>query len=298
MSNLRARLQATAKETLSVLPEILDHLGPTVTKYAHGAIKYTNRTLPRLNPNDSPRHRQPATIKVLNADTLNAAIQLMSTSSSPNPPAVLSFANHRVPGGAWKAGAMAQEEALCYRTSLALSLDPSHYPLKTDEALFSPYVLIIRGDLASGHELLRVDNPADFPVVAVLTVAAVHKPAVKTFLLAPPDEDDGDVAMYDEEEEREKEVFADDGERDVTKGKMRLALRMAARNGHDTLVLGALGCGVFGNPAEDVAHCWLEVLREDEFADGWWEEVWFAVYDPRGEGNFEVFDRVLSGQQV
>jgi hypothetical protein len=40
------------------------------------------------------------------------------------------------------------------------------------------------------------------------------------------------------------------------------------------------------------------VLRENEFAGNWWRKVWFAVYDPKQEGNFDTFHRVLHGQQV
>jgi uncharacterized protein (TIGR02452 family) len=79
---------------------------------------------------------------------------------------------------------------------------------------------------------------------------------------------------------------------------MRLALRIAATNGHGMLVLGALGCGVYANPPGEVANCWLEVLREAEFRGNWWREVCFAVYDPKNEGNFAVFERVLAGKKV
>lgn len=81
---------------------------------------------------------------------------------------------------------------------------------------------------------------------------------------------------------------------------MRLALRMAASHGKRSLVLGAFGCGVYANPPEDVAQCWLEVLQDDEFrlAGNWWRDVCFAIYDPKGEGNYDVFRRVLDGQKV
>ena len=66
-------------------------------------------------------------------------------------------------------------------------------------------------------------------------------------------------------------------------------------------MLGAMGCGAFRNPAEDVAACWREVLLEVEF-DGWFEGVVFAVLDKGsagtnagrgGKGNFDVFDHVV-----
>jgi uncharacterized protein (TIGR02452 family) len=81
---------------------------------------------------------------------------------------------------------------------------------------------------------------------------------------------------------------------------------VAARQGHTKLVLGALGCGVFANPPGDVAQCFLEVLREDEFQGGWWEAVVFAVLDNArgdqggkdGSGNFGIFYRALDSEIV
>lgn len=87
---------------------------------------------------------------------------------------------------------------------------------------------------------------------------------------------------------------------------MRLLLRVAAHQGHSKLVLGALGCGAYGNPAPEVAKMFLEVMREREFRGGWWEEVVFAVKDnvrpefggKEGRGNFGVFWRTLNGVVV
>lgn len=84
----------------------------------------------------------------------------------------------------------------------------------------------------------------------------------------------------------------------LTKTKMRLALRVAANNGHVMLVLGALGCGVYANPPAEIAKFWLEVLREDEFHGNLWREVYFAVYDSKNNGSFEIFRRVLDGKKV
>jgi uncharacterized protein (TIGR02452 family) len=91
-------------------------------------------------------------------------------------------------------------------------------------------------------------------------------------------------------------VFADPAARELTKDKMRRCLRLAAAKGHTMLVLGAIGCGAFRNPPQEVADCWLEVLSESEFAGGWFKEIWFAVYDRRKEGNFEIFTDAFDGK--
>ncbi len=313
--SLRSQLRDTAEQTLQVLPAVLRELGTLAD--AQSSYKYTLRRDPRLDPQHCPYFTQPATIQVIAADTINAGVALGSRAAADQglagqphnwTPLILNFANNNTPGGGWRNGALAQEEALCYRSSLALSLSPQHYPL-ADGAVYSPYVLVVRDDLAGGHALLDTARPRGLPVLAAASTAALRNPGVRTLRVpvsvpgvVPGDGDGGRDRDRDREEPptatRRKHVFKWDDERNATKDKMRLVLRMAAGNCHRRLVLGALGCGVFANPPEDVAHCWLEVLREDEFAGNWWHDVWFAVYDPKGVGNFDIFQRVLHGKQV
>ncbi len=298
----RDTLRDTARHTRAVLPPVLQQLHRADD--ARRSSKHNLSNPFRLDPSSCPRLPQRARIHVVNDDTLNVAIT-HAFSSLPSscaadflPPAVVNFADRERPGGGWLNGAMAQEESLCYRTSLSLSLETSrrggHYPLSAHEAeaLYAPYVVVVRGDLASGHHLLLNTGPTgevtdvrDLPVVSVLTVSAIRRPRVRR--VGTLDGGQGD-----------KFVFQRDRDRNLTKDKMRLVLRMAAMYGHRNLVLGALGCGVYANPPEDVACCWLEVMREDEFRGNWWRSVVFAVYDPKNEGNFEVFSRVLGGKLV
>ncbi|KAK5996646.1 hypothetical protein PT974_01984 [Cladobotryum mycophilum] len=288
MGPQKKRLMDVAVETRKALPDILQHL-PHLAPTKSEAYYYDR--LPPLRAADCPK-RTPSgktTIRIVNEDTFNAAIELESTKGpGSGRVAVLNMASDIVAGGGWLKGAMAQEEALCYRSSLYLSLHRRYYPFRRSQAVYSPEVVIIRSDMSSGHDLLVPDvKPEDLPVVGVLSVAALRTPATRTITTNTPD---GEVVK--------QEVFADPEARELTKGKMRLCLRMAAHNDHGLLVLGALGCGAFRNPKEDVAACWLEVLREAEFQGGWWEEVWFAVYDRQNEGNFELFDEVLGGVEI
>ncbi|KAF1843975.1 uncharacterized protein K460DRAFT_342798 [Cucurbitaria berberidis CBS 394.84] len=201
------------------------------------------------------------------------------------PVAVLNLASERSPGGGWQNGALAQEECLCYRSSLYLSLHKSYYPLPSLSAIYTPSVVLIRDAMSRGHTLLTpFEVPANLPVTSVISIAALRKPQLS----------EGD------------KTFKNIGQRAETKRKIRITLRVAAHKGHTKLVLGALGCGVFANPPKEVAECFLEVLRENEFQGGWWEEVGFAVLDnvkgphggKDGEGNFGIFHRVLDGQLV
>lgn len=203
----------------------------------------------------------------------------------PKPVAVLNLASERTAGGGWQNGALAQEEALCYRSSLYLSLHDNFYPLPSLRAIYSPNVLIIRDAMSRGHTLLTgTVSPGDLPVTSVISVAALRRPALSA----------------------DKKHYKNEGQRAETKRKVRLTLRLAATGGHTKIVLGALGCGVFANPPKEVADCFLEVLREKEFQGGWWEEVVFAILDnvkgeqggKDGVGNYGEFYRVLDGEVV
>ncbi|KAF4995097.1 hypothetical protein FGRMN_5361 [Fusarium graminum] len=280
-------LAAVAKETRTVLPNILSRL-PNIDASRSEALFYGN--LPALKAIDCPR-RTPSgktTIKIINDDSLNAAISLASSKSPPSGRvAVLNMASHRSPGGGWLKGARAQEEALCYRSSLYLSLHRRYYPWKQRMGIYTPDVVIIRSDQDSGHKLLVPNfQPDELPVVSVLSIAALRTPDIRNIVF---NTSSGCVT---------EPTFAKPGDRELTKLKMRLCLRMAAQRNHGLLVLGALGCGAFRNPPKEVARCWLEVLKEPEFQGGWWEEIWFAVFDKRGEGNLEIFEDVLGNEEV
>ncbi|KAF9891385.1 hypothetical protein FE257_004241 [Aspergillus nanangensis] len=299
----REILKRTAVETNSVLPSLLQQLN--CVREAQTSRKHSIKSLRSVNRNSCPSFPSRAVIEVVNDDTLNAAIQLFHSERSANidprlknpRPFIVNFANNRKPGGGWLNGAMAQEEAICYRSSLAMSLYAEDYPLALDEAIYSPCVVVIRNDMASGHELLLGNtSPENLPVVSAMTVAAICRPQIRTVMVK--EKSRSRSASVRAVHPREKQVFARRKDREVTMMKMRLVLRVAASKGHGLLVLGALGCGVYGNPPEDVAECWLKVLREDEFRGRWWKRVCFAVYDPRNEGNYAAFHRVLSGKRV
>ena len=280
-SGLLARVAA---DTKSLLPGILL---TTPHAPADGQL-YTKHELLPLAPNACPKLKF-TTIRVLNADSIDAALELSvrhterdGAPKNEKPILILNMANAYHSGGGWLGGALAQEEALCYRSSLSFTLKTRFYPIPSDGGLYSPTVIVIRRSMASGHGLLDLDKPEQLPVVSVVSVAAVRGPV---------------IASGHDGNERYKNME----DRTLMKQKMRIVLRIAAKNGHRRLVLGALGCGAFGNPREEVVECWKETLREHEFGGGWWEEIVFAVLDggtSKGLGNFETFFKGLDGIEV
>lgn len=279
-------LARVAHETTSLLPGILETA-------PHAPPKgYLTVDPPVLRSKYCPRlHR--TEIRVINGDSLDTAIGLAECSKyitvqDKRPVCVLNMANAHSAGGGWKRGALAQEETLCYRSSLSFTLKLRYYPLPELAAIYSPTVLVFRKSLSDGHELMPLNEPENFPVVSVISVAALCMP---------------DVVMSSDGTKTRRQKYKRASDREIMKEKMRLTLRTAAVNGHRRLVLGALGCGAFLNPREEVADCWAEVFEESEFRGGWWESIIFAVMDDlgqgkSGDGNYGVFYRRLDGKMV
>jgi uncharacterized protein (TIGR02452 family) len=72
--------------------------------------------------------------------------------------------------------------------------------------------------------------------------------------------------------------------------KLEQVLRAFKRNGREAIILGAFGCGVFGNDPQVVAKVFDVLLRSDEFA-GVFKEVYFSVYGQNE--NLDAFEAVF-----
>merc|ERR1711933_112846 len=70
--------------------------------------------------------------------------------------------------------------------------------------------------------------------------------------------------------------------------RIRGVLHAAKTSGFTKLVLGAWGCGAFGNPPDHVAKIFREELSSAEFR-GAFRQIVFAIIDPRGDGNYHPF---------
>ena len=76
--------------------------------------------------------------------------------------------------------------------------------------------------------------------------------------------------------------------------RIRTVLHAAKSTKHANLVLGAWGCGAFGNPTAPVAALFKKHLASEEFR-GAFEHVVFAILDPLGTGNLGPFKQEFGG---
>ena len=77
------------------------------------------------------------------------------------------------------------------------------------------------------------------------------------------------------------------------KNKMRTILRIGLLHGHDSLILGAFGCGAFHTPPSHIARLFAEIFDEPEFKNKY-KGLFFAVLEGRKqehnpEGNVKPF---------
>ena len=153
---------------------------------------------------------------------------------------VLNFANPVHPGGGVTRGARAQEEDLCRKSTLYVSLlsDEARkmydYNWKAKDYLATDYMI-----LSPNVEIFRDSHGAlseKTYVVGVLTAAA---PMVNQGRITATEEEIAEIMRI----------------------RIRKMLYAAAHFGYKYLVLGAWGCGAFGNDADTVARLFYEELK-------------------------------------
>lgn len=226
-------------------------------------------------------------IRVVNEDCVDVTRELVQRGLRS---AILNMASLRHPGGGAHNGAGAQEEQLCRRSTLLLSLycyslemisrfpqlkiapEEQQYPMHQRwGGIFSEDVLFFRENEQRDYAL------SDFPFKAdVISVAAINHPELDS----------------------QGHICTDDAL--LTKDKMRTILRIAMEHGDEALVLGAMGCGAFANPPREIARLFHEVLMEKEF-DRQFREIVFAILEDRNslrntlEGNYIPFKEEFEG---
>ena len=200
------------------------------------------------------QHR--TTIEVTNETTLSAHKRHLAKGLKA---VSLNFASATQPGGGFLGGARAQEEYLCRSSALFLSIKDSPMyeyhrdnwtPFYSDAMIYSGDVPVFRDDQ---HELLETPYQAAF-----ITSAA---PLAKK--VPPHDHPKLPIVLMQ---------------------RILKILSVAKSKGHDSLILGAWGCGAFGNDGHIVSELFHRAITI-EFA-GSFKEITFAIVDTSPEQRF------------
>lgn len=190
---------------------------------------------------------------------------------------ILNFASFKHPGGMFLEGSSAQEEALCHDSILYNVLSDkkisSYYinnrkntnnALYFNRALFSKDVLFLKEEKKKIYAIK--DDSIDYSIYIkqkfnVLTCAAPNYKAAKKM-----------------------GVSADENSQ-ALKSRIQFILSIADYFETKTLILGAWGCGVFGQSAEEIAELFYQELDSGKYH---FEKVVFSIPDFRNYVPFET----------
>lgn len=221
--------------------------------------------VPQADGDPGPVMEHETVVQVANLTTLQAARRLVDAGLRP---VALNFANGVRPGGGFLCGSRAQEEVLCRCSTLydTLEGDPMYAAHRANDHKFSSDWAILSPDV---------------PVFANDDGTVLEEPWLLSFLTCAAPVCRGDDAET-------KKIAGD-----LLQQRIHRVLAIARAFGYRELVLGAWGCGAFGNDPLRTAQDFRAAL-EGEFV-GAFREVVFAITDWSPERRFvgpfrEVFD--------
>lgn len=204
------------------------------------------------------RPKTPARIEVTAETTQVAAHRLVALEGADDP-LLLNFASARNPGGGFIRGAKAQEEDVTRCCAL--------YPCITKPGVW-PYYEVNRAT----QSLLYTDHAIYSPAVPFFRTRSrniIEEPFCASIVTAPAP-NAGQVLRRDRRSGPAIET--------ALRQRAGMLLAIAEARGHQTLILGAWGCGVFANHPPTVADAFARWLQSDRFL-GAFERVVFPVYD-------------------
>ena len=281
MANRKQRAQI-ANETIELLEresysigDLNVSLSSALADMRAGTVMYTPSQLDSLVARLDPPQPSNTQIQVVNQTTF-AAARALAEDRAAGEPLCLNFASAKNPGGGFLSGSQAQEECLARASGLHASLilqmpyyeaNRSHASsLYTNHVIYSPSVPVFRDD---DDQLLSQPYR-----VSIITSPAVNAGAVRK-------NEPSNVAKI----------------QPAMQTRIRSVLAVARDHGHDSLVLGAWGCGVFRNDPKDIALGFADALSEPSFK-GAFTRVVFAVLDfADGTPTFSAFQQVFSAHK-
>lgn len=225
------------------------------------ATLYTPLELQRLSV-DIPIDKPNAKITLYNQDTCECAKRFITNGYT----CILNFASAKHIGGGFLSGAIAQEEAICRNSTLYASINSDNAKdyyeynnshnneLYSDYIIFSPYVEVFRN---AKSEILNTPY----------TICAITSPAVNVHRARNSTKMDISNCMIQRAE---------------------YILKIAIHNNVKNIVLGAWGCGVFGNSPKDISNMFKHLLFKKGYAKCF-NNVSFAIYG-RNLENYQAFE--------
>ncbi|MBK1620753.1 TIGR02452 family protein [Lamprobacter modestohalophilus] len=270
----KQRARALAEETLAIL-NAGHYQNPLrqqveIRRALEQAVQRTTTHAPdefARRPRKKTRNRRQTRIEIHQAPTLKVMQALADGRRSL---VVLNFADAFEPGGSFRRGGRAQEQTLVGASGLLSCLEQGtkfyeqhldRDPFHSDALIYAPAVPVFRD--AEGA-LLEQPYPCAFISASAVNARAIEQRSPQ---------------RRDEITERMAQ-------------RMQKVLSCAQAYDHHHLILGAWGCGTFGNSPTLVARLFFDALQRD--FEGVFRSVVFAIQDER---TAEIFREQFKGAE-
>lgn len=273
----RAHLEAVTQETKKIMETGIVHLNIcglldiSVKEKMNQAIRLTklyHHTKPWPLPYYIPK-RDKTRFQLTGRSGIGAAYDLWKRGVFNV--VVLNFANGSTPGGGFEHNSVAQEEDLARASCLIACIKQD----KCKEMYAFNRSLGDKSNLASDYMIYSPSVPVfrdgNDQLVIPYYVSFITSPACDIRFGGPADKTIHDM-MYQ---------------------RIKKILQLALHHNHRHIVLGAFGCGVFGNDPKDVANYFLRALRT-EFANCFEEVVFAFKARDSNDKNYNAFLKVFA----
>jgi uncharacterized protein (TIGR02452 family) len=256
-----------------------------IAEALHHSIKNQKLILEsnQVEVKDLRKFDSPAKIMVSKRRTLEAAAFYKGTRT-----AVLNFASATNPGGGVVHGASAQEECICRCCGLYFCLDiqelwdkfyiphrKANDPAYNDDLVYTPDITVFKTDTSIPQPMRQ----SEWYKVDIITCAAPNVRAL--------------TDKIRKGELRNPEVISVKRLLSMHEKRLKRILDVAVKEGEETIILGAYGCGAFGNDPGIVAQAAKNVLPDYLHA---FKNIEYAVYcGPKDDTNYKVFAQMLKG---
>src|SRR3989338_1011070 len=218
-------------------------------------------------------------LQVIEGDCLESALELKLQLKLNPLMLVNGSATH--PGGGYLNGSFAQEEDMCRRSSLALSLDDPFkmddsrswsYPLPEFGGVYVGDCFVIRKSSKEGYQFLD-----QIVTMSMFSMAAYSNPPVENRVIGK-DENGKDII----------ECFLASKLTLNMKKKIASLFEVALQKGHDSLVISSIGCGAYSNPTYHIATLFKEVLSMEAYKDKFKIVLFSIINDKNAQNNVKT----------
>lgn len=228
------------------------------------------------------KNKNSTSFELLDKDTVSALVEAVKKSANVT---ILNFASYRHPGGGYLNGSKAQEECLCAESNLYNIL--SKFNNTIDESITNIEAYRNNKTYYYGYNTSKYHKYKG----NLYTNRGLYTPdVIFTLALRKPIKADVITVAAPNYSASRKYVSAQENSK-ALESRIKFILGILSENNTDTIILGAFGCGVFGQEPVEVAEIMLKLLTTD--FKGVFNKVIFAIPD-KSSKNYRWFSEVLN----